>query len=74
MWVERYRHPLDHESVGFLVRRMSVRKSMSDEKGRSLDDGVPKVDIASGTFQVNASGHTQELDRNFSLLSVCAVG
>jgi hypothetical protein len=23
---------------------------------------------------VNASGHKQELDRNFSLLSICAVG
>ena len=33
------------------------------------------VDEATGVGEVlNASGHKQELERNFSLLSICAIG
>ena len=35
------------------------------ETGRSISD-MPE--------EINASGHVQELDRQFGLLSVCAVG
>jgi amino acid transporter len=42
----------------------------SSEKPRPED-----VDDATGVGEVlNASGHKQELERNFSLLSICAIG
>ena len=44
---------------------------------KSAEDQTPKyaakVEICVGEV-INASGHKQELDRNFSLLSICAVG
>jgi choline transport protein len=33
----------------------------------------PKVSSEAGEV-INASGHVQQLDRNFSLLSICSVG
>lgn len=31
-------------------------------------------EVEEGTVTVNTSGHTQELERNFSIVSCCAVG
>ena len=46
-------------------------------KKKSTEDRTPKHaaedEIGVGEV-INASGHKQELDRNFSLLSICAVG
>lgn len=36
-------------------------------------DSTPSNDVITGEL-LNASGHPQQLDRNFSLLSVCSVG
>ncbi|KAI9838406.1 MAG: hypothetical protein M1819_005675 [Sarea resinae] len=50
---------------------------MAEEVGKTDVVGIaPAHDEESidGIEKVNASGHVQELDRNFSLLSVCAVG
>ena len=37
-------------------------------------DYYPNEDLATAAEIVNAGGHKQELDRNFSLLSISAVG
>lgn len=42
-----------------------------ESRDGTLDERVVIVD---GDAPVNASGHVQELDRNFSLLSITAVG
>jgi choline transport protein len=45
-------------------------EKVSSEKPRLQD-----VDEAVGEGEtLNASGHKQELERNFSLLSICAIG
>jgi hypothetical protein len=31
-------------------------------------------EVEEGTITVNTSGHTQELERNFNIVSCCAVG
>jgi len=31
-------------------------------------------EVEEGTITVNTSGHTQELERNFNIVSICAVG
>ncbi|KAF2453461.1 putative choline transport protein [Lineolata rhizophorae] len=53
-------------------------KPSTEEKRVRKEEGLPSYDaedVHAGTGQViNASGHVQELDRNFSLLSVTAVG
>lgn len=52
------------------ILTMDLEKKFSSEKPRSED-----VDEAMGVGEVlNASGHKQELERNFSLLSLCAIG
>jgi hypothetical protein len=49
---------------------METEKPSSSEKSKPQD-----VDEAVGEGEVlNASGHKQELERNFSLLSICAIG
>lgn len=49
---------------------MDLEKKLSSEKPVSVD-----VDEAAGVTEVlNASGHKQELERNFSLLNLCAIG
>lgn len=49
---------------------MDLEKRVSSEKPAPVD-----VDVATGDGEVlNASGHKQELERNFSLLSLCAIG
>jgi hypothetical protein len=49
---------------------MDSEKASSSGKSRPQD-----VDEAVGEGEVlNASGHKQELERNFSLLSICAIG
>ena len=51
------------------LSRMDLEKK-SAEKPRPED-----IDEATGVGEVlNASGHKQELERNFSLLSICAIG
>ena len=52
-------------------------ESLWDMEKKSTEDRTPKY-AAEGEIGVgeaiNASGHKQELDRNFSLLSICVVG
>lgn len=49
---------------------MDSERKLSAEKPVSVD-----VDEAAGVTEVlNASGHKQELERNFSLLNLCAIG
>ncbi|EMD86901.1 hypothetical protein COCC4DRAFT_141061 [Bipolaris maydis ATCC 48331] len=49
---------------------MDMDRKLSSEKPASVD-----VDEAAGVTEVlNASGHKQELERNFSLLNLCAIG
>lgn len=44
-------------------------KKLSAEKGPvDVDDPVESGEV------LNASGHKQELERNFSLLSICSIG
>ena len=38
-----------------------------------VDNGMVEIGVAAGEI-INAAGHKQELDRHFSLLSICAVG
>jgi hypothetical protein len=49
---------------------------MDLEKKLSPENPAPgETDEATGVSEVlNASGHKQELERNFSLLSLCAIG
>lgn len=47
--------------------------AIMDEKKR-LDGQAAPPTIEAGEIVLNASGHVQELDRNFSLLSVTSVG
>jgi hypothetical protein len=55
-----------HHRIG----AMDIEKLSSSEKSRPQD-----VEEAVGEGEVlNASGHKQELERNFSLLSICAIG
>jgi hypothetical protein len=44
--------------------------SQYDEKAKAADSTA--AEDHSGEL-INASGHVQELDRNFSLLSICAI-
>lgn len=53
---------------------MSTSTKDPIEKTISNGEDSPKVDIEEGAIEVNASGHVQELERNFSLVSICAVG
>lgn len=48
----------------------------SDERKSDNDSPSPMLEKpATGSEElVNASGHKQELDRQFSLLSICSVG
>ncbi|KAH8623413.1 hypothetical protein IG631_21892 [Alternaria alternata] len=47
-----------------------------DMEKKSSEKSRPEVDQATGDVGevLNASGHKQELERNFSLLSICAIG
>ena len=48
---------------------ISNQGTSESEKGTMTDkDGDPRV------LDVNETGHIQELERNFSLLSICSVG
>ncbi|KAL1304537.1 hypothetical protein AAFC00_003519 [Neodothiora populina] len=54
---------------------MAITKTRSNEKNAHSTENFPTTDdVAQGSVVVNASGHTQELERNFSLVSICAVG
>jgi len=46
----------------------------SSEDNTTLRQTVTADDAVGLTEEINASGHKQELDRQFSLLSICAVG
>lgn len=46
---------------------------MTTEKVAEKLDPIDAGEDASSVEVVNASGHRQEVDRNFSLLSICAV-
>ena len=43
-------------------------KSAADPEERRAEDNFASSDL------INASGHKQELDRNFSLLNLCGIG
>jgi choline transport protein len=47
-------------------------KQPADHKLTPVRSDQPEVE--EGTVTVNTSGHTQELERNFSIVSCCAVG
>ncbi|THV77801.1 amino acid transporter [Aureobasidium pullulans] len=47
-------------------------KQPSEHKLTPYRSEQPEVE--EGTITVNTSGHTQELERNFSIVSICAVG
>ncbi|GAB7353252.1 hypothetical protein MBLNU459_g3762t1 [Dothideomycetes sp. NU459] len=51
---------------------MSFEDSMKKTAAPSDETDIDHV--AEGVVAVNASGHAQELERNFSLLSICSVG
>lgn len=48
-----------------------------DSKHSAEDKLTPyrsQTEVEEGTVTVNTSGHAQELERNFSIVSICAVG
>lgn len=48
-----------------------------DSKRQADDKLTPyksQPEVEEGTVHLNTSGHTQELERNFSIVSICAVG
>lgn len=49
---------------------MENTKVSSPEKVKSVEAPVPEDHRSE---EVNASGHKQELERNFNLLSICAI-
>lgn len=46
---------------------------MDDEKKQASGVDHEKVTIEAGHV-INVSGHVQELDRSFGILSICAIG
>lgn len=48
----------------------SIEKEEKRSAQLSADDNVP----IEGEILVNASGHVQEVDRNFGFWSICAIG
>ena len=53
--------------AGEAARGNASVPSTDSEKGVMADSESPKLDI-------NETGHVQELERNFSLFSICSVG
>lgn len=54
--------------------KMDANPSDGQSQGRvpSIEYGEAKQSLSGEA--VNASGHKQELERNFSLISICAIG
>jgi choline transport protein len=50
------------------TKEQSSLPSSDSEKGTMADDNEPRL------MEVNETGHIQELERNFSLFSICSVG
>ena len=48
--------------------------NMDKTNDKNLVHQRSQTEVEEGTVTINTSGHKQELERNFSFISICAVG